>query len=96
MATAPAPEWQPIESMMVLSTAHITEDTCNRWLNEEAGPAYRKGEYGWFIYAHWTESTSAMPVDLAACLEFARAKGCGWVMFDCDASSVEELPEYGW
>lgn len=96
MATAPAPEWQPVERMLVLSTAHLTEDTCNRWLSEEAGPAYPKGEFGWFVYAHWSETVQPMPAELAACLAYAVAKGCEWVMFDCDASSVEGLQLFDW
>ena len=35
-----------IEPMLVLSTAHITQETCNTFLPTYPGPAWEKGEYG--------------------------------------------------
>lgn len=82
--------------MLTLSTGHLSEDTCNRWLSDNAGPAYPKGEYGWFVFTKWGETDEPMPVELAACFEFASGCGCDWVMFDCDAPMVEQLPTFDW
>lgn len=82
-----------VESMLVASTAHVTESTCNGFLHTFPG-AYEKGEYGWVIYADGPRDNC--PADLAACLDAAKAKGCEWLMLDRDADAIEELPIFEW
>ncbi len=94
-ARAPGTAAAAIEPMLVLSTGHLTEETCNLFLAEYEGPAWRKGDYGWFIYVT-EDAESELPPDLAACLALARAKGAFWVMFDRDEAQVDELPAYDW
>lgn len=84
-----------IEPMLVLSTSHITEATCNVLLPEYAGPAWPKGGYGWFVYVPEDEDAE-LPLDLRACLALARQKGAFWVMFDRDELAIDELPTYEW
>lgn len=83
-----------IEPMLVLSTAHVTQATCNTFLPAYDGPAWEKGDYGWFIYV--VEDTSALPPDLIACLALAREAGACWVMLDRDAAETPRLPTYDW
>ena len=89
---APVLEPPEIAKMLVLSTAHVTRETAE-WLNTET-VGYRKGDYGWIIY------TDADPDELApelvACLEFAKAQGCEWIMFDCDADKIDSLETFEW
>ncbi|WP_267381490.1 MULTISPECIES: hypothetical protein [unclassified Sphingomonas] len=84
-----------IEPMLILSTAHLTEETCNLFLADYAGPAWRKGDYGWFVYVP-EDADSELPPDLTACLALAREKAAFWVMFDRDEAQIEELPAYEW
>lgn len=79
-----------VSKMLALSTAHITEQTCNQFL---ATVGYEKGEYGWFVY---TNLSVPIPDDLKACLEYARTIDCEWVMFDLDVDPLPQLPTYDW
>ncbi len=82
--------------MLTLSTNHLTYDTCNSWLSDESGPAWTKGEYGWFVYGGWSETRLPMPKDLRDCLDKVSALGCDWLMFDRDGPLLEGLPVYDW
>jgi len=84
----------PIEPMLVLSTAHLTEDTGNSFLPFWSGPCWVKGEYGWFVYV--TEDVESEPSDLIQCFAEARRRECCWIMFERDAPEIEELPTYEW
>lgn len=83
-----------IEPMLVLSTAHVTEHTCNTFLPQWQGPAWQKGGYGWFLYV--VDNTDELPTDLEACLHLARSRGCFWVMLDRDAPAIIQLPTFDW
>jgi len=85
-----------IQSMLVLSTAHLTEETCNNHLHTTtAVSAYEKMSYGWFVYAKHSLDRN-LPEDLTACVH--RAKDCNaeWIMFDRDGPELEGLPIYDW
>lgn len=84
-----------IEPMLVLSTAHIAETTCNLFLPEYSGPAWRKGDYGWFVYVVEDDDRD-LPTDLVACFTLAREKGAFWIMFDRDAPTLSALPTHDW
>lgn len=84
-----------METMLVLSTAHLTEGTCSTWLHHASLVAYPKGDVGWFV--HVPDSTHGdVPADLAECLEQARALNCDWIMFDRDAAALTILPVHAW
>ena len=82
-----------IEKMLVLSTAHITPDTCNGYLRGRDAPCYPKGDYGYFVYVE-DDVPDDLPDDLRACYAFASEHQCDWIMFDCDASPVDGLACY--
>ena len=92
---AASPAITAIEAMLVLSTGHLTEETCNLFLADYHGPAWRKGDYGWFVYVPEDEDRE-LPPDLTACLALARAKGAFWVMFDRDEVQIDDLSTYDW
>jgi hypothetical protein len=87
-----------IERMLVLSTRHLTEHTCNTILPVWTGPAWEKTEYGWFVYANIEDISAEPPEDLRQCIRYAQNPGvsCDWIMFDRDGPTVDELPTYDW
>ena len=87
-----------IRKFLTLSTAHVTNET--RLILDETStkdwPVFGfGGVYGWVIYAH-DENLGEIPEDLWRVIEYARANGCDYVMFDADADMIEELPHYEW
>lgn len=82
-----------------LSTAHVTAATCAAacartipWANTTPT------NHGFFAYAHEERSGEGFD-DLWGVLQFARAHGCDYVLFDCDASALPEgtgLPVWEW
>lgn len=87
-----------ITKMLALSTAHLTEQTCNSYLPGWEGPAYKKGEYGWFvpIFDDCVESVEPAASDLKECMLKAIAEGCDWLMFDRDVDTIDDLKVYDW
>ena len=89
-----------IESALVLSTAHITEQTSALLTSDaiDGLAVYPKGEYGFFVYVpeESSEDISDCPKDLMACIEAAKERGCEWLMLDRDAETLEALPTYDW
>lgn len=84
-----------IKKILEVSTAHITRKT-DMWLAE--GPdgvvAYPKEDYGWVIMVAPCEAD--IPDDLRQLIDYARACGCDWIMLDCDAPEIKDLPVYDW
>lgn len=81
-----------IAPMLVLSTGHLTNETCNKWMvDNDIG--YDKDSIGWFVYVN---QRVELPGDLNACLNLAASLGCLWVMFDCDGPEHPDLPVYEW
>lgn len=87
-----------IRKFLTLSTAHVTDDT-RRILDESKltdWPVFGfQGVFGWVIFCH-EEKDETIPEDLWRVLEYARAKGCEYVMFDADADMIDDLPTYEW
>lgn len=86
-----------IAKMLVLSTAHLTEDTCNRYLPDHLH-AYAKADYGFFLNVptERPDFDAGYPADLVHVLAFAAGAGCDWVMFDQDGPDIAALPVYDW
>ena len=82
-----------IETILVLSTAHLLPHTCNAWLWETDQSVWPKGETGWFIHIPDTDP-EGLPSDLAECFLLARAQNCDWIMFDAGAPVLNLLPTY--
>ncbi len=88
---------------VVISTAHVSETTARRLDDTPSkdwpclGGPY--GEYGWFLYAH-DENAGAgpdiIPDELFKVMIWARRLGFDYILFDCDADQVEELPAFDW
>ena len=96
-----------ITKVLTLSTAHICEAT-EDMLEEAADPCglysaqmlpvsvYKKSDYGWWVYLpDYIPGGPAVPDDLRACIELARANGCTWLSLDRYAKRTGLLPEYG-
>lgn len=85
--------------MLDISTAHVTQATCDAatakaisWAN--TGPT----EFGFVVYVH-AERDEDTYDDLWAVIEFARAYGFDYVMFDRDAPHLPDgagLPVHDW
>jgi len=89
-----------IRSFLTISTAHVSEQTATLLDNtpEKDWPVSGGlfSTYGWFMYAHDEDCSGDIPSDLMAVFTFARSHGCNYVLFDCDADAVDNLPTYEW
>ena len=88
-----------IARMLVLSTSHLSETTCNVWLHSCPWSAFEKGGYGWFVYVCDDLAiceAPGVPLELRSALHVARLAGCQWIMFDRDGDTVPALPEFDW
>lgn len=84
-----------IETMLVLSTAHLRPETCNDWLPRAPFAVFQKGPCGWFVSIPDADPDD-LPPDLAECIAQGRALRCDWLMFDRDAAELTILPTYAW
>ena len=90
-----------IKKLWALSTAHLREHTCNKWLGSDTRPslpvAYAKGDYGWFVSVPDMPTNSLhTPNELVVIFDRARELGALWVEFDCDAPIVDDLVVFDW
>lgn len=89
-----------ISPMLALSTAHLTEDTCNRVLPRLSAqiPAWPKGEFGWFLYSGLgtPDLVAKLPGDLLALLAYAQGRRCDYIMLDRDWPVADDLRSYAW
>jgi hypothetical protein len=86
-----------IEKMLVLSTSHLTEQTCNGWFekHKEDFPCYEKIGAGWFVHVV-VDGVTEYPDDLQKCISLAIEIKCDWIMFDRDGPVLEYLLSYDW
>lgn len=88
-----------IRNFLTLSTGHVTKATSEMLDNTklENWPVFGGiiSTVGWFMYAH-EETEQENPADLLVVFEYARKHNCPYVMFDCDADVIDELPFYDW
>lgn len=93
-----------IVKTLQLSTYHISMNTKD-WIDESlAGilpiTIYEKSIYGWFILVPQikedADRLSQIPNDLRGIIEYALKQDCTWVMLDCDADTIPELPTFDW
>jgi hypothetical protein len=87
-------------TMLTLSTAHLTEQTCNTVLPSLVGkiPAWPKAECGWFIYAAIEQLglEPTLPEDLTHVLNYAQEQNFDYVMFDQDWPTINDIPSFDW
>ena len=87
-----------VETMLVVSTAHLTPELAQQMMDGEGpSPSMQRGEgflyHGEALHAA-ARATGFAPLRLLA--ERADALGCHWVMFDRDADVVEDIPWQDW
>lgn len=86
-----------IRKMLMLSTGHVTWET-SKLLDDPQNPwvmTSQWGTYGWFVYAH-DDNLDEMPGELAHIMRYARVHGCEYILFDCDADVIDDLPVFQW
>ena len=84
------------QSVAVISTAHLTPETANMLNEGSMNPttAPTPTRYGWLVITNIVDK--ATPPDLQKLLDWARKQGCLYLMLDCDADTVDALPQYDW
>ncbi|WP_234053659.1 MULTISPECIES: hypothetical protein [unclassified Xanthobacter] len=85
-----------IRQFLDLSIAHLSHETRDRLDLAAIGEwpvAGGRMPYGFFIYAH-EEPDDEIPNDVWACCVKARELGCEYILFDCDAAILADLPTY--
>jgi hypothetical protein len=85
-----------IRKTMCLSTGHTPEGLAAKLLETDAVAGGNYGDYGWFMYAHDEDINGDIGPELMRVFEYARSHGCGFVVFDCDADTIDELPTWDW
>lgn len=87
------------ERMLVLSTAHITQDIAEDLDNPDADihsyiTTRDHGEYGWLIRT--TGSKNSVPDVLRRLLMFARDTDHGWLLLDRDGPKLPYFEKFSW
>ena len=85
------------------SSGHLSPETW-AWLDEQTAdeavrdPRTRSAEilggrtrHGWFVWAS-EAPVAPVPADLAALMRYVRTHGCEYVLLDCDALPMADLP----
>lgn len=92
-----------IEPFLTLSTGHLrlsTRTTLEKLAQNIAINPVGTYEwvastpYGYFLYVDEAPENTSFPADLIECMKFARANDIAYLMFDCDARFMKELPYY--
>jgi len=96
-----------LRTFLTIGTGHLTKETAD-WLNgldfKKEGPAGGATAYGWFFYAHDDNVCQGaphapegeFPPDLWGIFKKTRELGAQYVMLDCDAAPLDDLPTYEW
>lgn len=84
-----------LDTALTISTAHLTEfDALHA---PELGGVHFKGDYGIFVHTSGvflSENTAF--TSLRECVYFARRHDIALLIFDRDATTIDELPTYEW
>ena len=96
----------PVETMLVLSTAHVDKATGVALSGEAMDflSVYTFNEYGWLIHVpsvdseHWANFWPAKSTtdSLRDTLKYARDLGVVWLLLDADAAPISDLQIYDW
>ena len=89
---------------LVLSTSHVCLRTAERldaWaaLDRSLRPlAVASTHEGWFVASREIPEPyrQKVPQELLGAMRFARDLGCSYLLFDCDADTVDALPVFPW
>ncbi len=77
--------WEWLDSQFADHSLRAPENSTSALL------AGGKTRYGWFVFCP-EEHTDELPQDLRRVLAGARRRGAEYVLFDCDAIPLEDLP----
>lgn len=89
---------------LALSTTHLrcaSAALLERWAGTPS-PArpllVASTQLGWFVPTRSLPAATLdqLPAELPAILAFGRRHRCDYILFDCDASAVDELPVFPW
>lgn len=84
-----------IRKFLDLSTGHLTADTRAALdsgnNNNRFGIPCAVTDYGFFVYADEEPNDEVLPEELVKAMRHARANGCEYILFDCDAEIDAEL-----
>lgn len=89
----------PNERMAVISTAHLPENEAEEVseLIETGAITGMKREYGWLIHTKPLSYPARVQVPhLNYVLGYLFARDFPWVMFDCDADKLPDIPAFDW
>ena len=86
-----------LELALAISTGHVSQETAEHLDSKTVEVlSYPLGKDGWMIYAEELPGTGPIPADLEKVLAFAKSLGCVWLLLDCDAPAIDELPTFDW
>lgn len=98
------PQSLDIETCLVLTTGHITQETAQKlddWGSRgrlDVPLTIGKTPYGWFIPVSCADpdTLGGLPADLLAVMRFTLTRGCDHLLLDCDGPAVDGLDSYEW
>lgn len=89
---------------LLISTVHVPKavaELLDAWA--VALPAHRPvtvapTQFGWFVSTREAAGAAAadIPIELNAIQRLGRERACDFVLLDCDAEVLPELPVFGW
>jgi len=85
-----------VEPMAIVSTAHLPPQEASEIIPAKIKRRELIGmerEEGFLLC---TNQLDPDLVVMSSLLGFFKGRGFNWVMFDCDADMVDDLPEYEW
>lgn len=89
-----------IEKVVVLSTAHVSEDTATKLDNNRLKITVINMKYGWFIpvdeYNLTQSKNDGFPTELHNLMHMAKDMDCQWLHLDSAGNTVSWLPTYDW
>lgn len=92
-------ELYEIDRIMCMSTAHISKESCELLESDDFTAIAFPNPNGYGIIVrclpgedHFGDGAD----DVAACIEYARERGCGYIRFDRDYPAFTDLPVYDW
>lgn len=95
-------EKDAISTILTLAPEHISGETAAMLdENGETGAlpvtVYNKDVFGWYVYfSAEMLANNHIPDDLAACIQYAQARGCDAICFDNCEGTIDALPTYDW
>ena len=87
------------DRIMYMSTAHISKDSCELLESDDSMAIAFPNPNGYGIIVRCSPDMNyygAGADDVAACIDYARERGCGYIRFDRDFPAFTDLPVYDW